>query len=631
VTDNNLTAPHPLGRAPAWAGTVLLAAEWVCVLAATALWASERPAQGVIVLGYPLWLAAWVWRWLRVGRPTRATGLEWPLLLFLLTALVGLWAAPSQGVAQARLDLFLGAVGIYFLIANSPRTSRHLFAYLLGIVAVALAVYFASQHDWTNAPAKFAIIGRVGRWFNRHMPALHLYQPNANVVANLLVLVLPVSVIQTLTGLAGWRRAGWAGRLLVALSGLSAVAIGAGLVMTESRASALGLAGAAGLAAWWWLAGRLAQSQHRLAIFGTGVAAGIAALVLLALAAPNGVTLALGSLPGPNSAISRTELYGQVWRLAQATPFTGGGLAAFPGLYSTYILAVPNLYLTHAHDAYLNILVEQGWPGLIGFVSVIAAGLWLGLRRLRQPAAEHDVLVAAGVLGLAVLSLQALGDGTLVASRIALAWLIPAGLAVGGPAASISPPQSELAESKPRPVARRLPGWLVWSTAVFAVVGVFGLLTWHSWLSAWYANLGAVAFARVQLENWPTNTWSTGQAAERLGALQPEFDRALTIDPSNETARYRLALLAGEQRDYASAVARLASAQPAEPGHRGITKTLAYAYVWTGDLQAARPLLKQVPEASNEMSVYTWWWGTQGRPDLAQRAAAAVNDLAAAR
>ena len=48
----------------------------------------------------------------------------------------------------------------------------------------------------------------------------------------------------------------------------------------------------------------------------------------LAFAAPNLATLALGTLPGPNSAISRTELYGQVWRLAQATPFTGGGLAA---------------------------------------------------------------------------------------------------------------------------------------------------------------------------------------------------------------------------------------------------------------------------------------------------------------
>ena len=105
----------------------------------------------------------------------------------------------------------------------------------------------------------------------------------------------------------------------------------------------------------------------------------------------------------------------------------------------------------------------------------------------------------------------------------------------------------------------------------------------------------------------------------------------MAINPYNETALYRLALLAGERRDYATAVANLAPVQRADPGHRGINKALGYAYVWIGDLQDARPLLKLVPEASNEMSVYTWWWGTQGRADLAQRAAAAVNDLAAAR
>jgi len=238
-----MTAPASSGRAAIWGRAFLLAAEWGCTLAAVALWATERSPQGLILLAAPLWVAAWIWRWLRLGTPTRATGLDWPILLFLWTALVGLWAAPQLGAALARLDLFLGAVGLYYLVANSPKPGRELFAYALGLVAVALAVYFASQHDWTSAPAKFAIIGRVGQLLNRHVPALHLYQPNANVVANLLVLVLPVSTVQTLAGLARWRRAQWPARLLVALSGLSALAILAGLVITESRASALALGG----------------------------------------------------------------------------------------------------------------------------------------------------------------------------------------------------------------------------------------------------------------------------------------------------------------------------------------------------------------------------------------------------
>jgi hypothetical protein len=77
-------------------------------------------------------------------------------------------------------------------------------------------------------------------------------------------------------------------------------------------------------------------------------------------------------------------------------------------------------------------------------------------------------------------------------------------------------------------------------------------------------------------------------------------------------------------------VQTLAPAQRADPGHRGIVKALAYAYIWAGEPQDARPLLKFVPEAANEMSVYIWWWGTHGRPDLVQRARAAVADLATA-
>jgi hypothetical protein len=48
---------------------------------------------------------------------------------------------------------------------------------------------------------------------------------------------------------------------------------------------------------------------------------------------------------------------------------------------------------------------------------------------------------------------------------------------------------------------------------------------------------------------------------------------------------------------------------------------LAYTEVWLGDYAAAQPLLAQLPEARSEMDVYAWWWTTQGRPELATRAA----------
>ena len=599
------------------------------MLAALGLWASERPPVGLVLLAAPLWAAAWVWRWLRIGRPTRATPLDLPLIAFLLTALVGLWAAPEQPAALVRLDFFLGAIGLYYVLVNNPQPARQAFAYGLGALAALLAIYFASQHDWSNGPAKIAAIGRLGQILNHRVPQLGLYQPNPNVIANLLALVLPIAVLQSVATWADWRSVGWVRRLGAALSGLSAIFIVFGLLMSESRDSVLALAGAAGVGAWWWLAGQLERhaQRNRLAIFAVGLGAGVIFIGLAALAVPNLITLALGSLPGPNSAISRSELFAQVWRLAQDTPFTGGGLGAFPGLYSTYILDVPNLFLTHAHNIFLNILVEQGWPGLITFVLVLVTGLAAGMRRLRQPAPGRDVLVGAGLLGLAVLILQGLGDGTLVASRITLAWLVPAGLAVGAPLSATGGATEDIGKTNAPLPAARLPTGLRWTLAVLAGVGCLGLLTWHSWLAAWYANMGSVEFARVQLAGWPTNSWSDGRETPQLLRFAPLFEHALALSPKNVTAAYRLGLLAMLQRDFPTAVQDLAEAHGADSGHRGIVKALAYAYVWSADNHDAEPLLRTVPEAAGEMAVYTWWWGTQGRPDLARLATSAAKEL----
>ncbi|MEK7327524.1 MAG: hypothetical protein AAB217_19945, partial [Chloroflexota bacterium] len=61
--------------------------------------------------------------------------------------------------------------------------------------------------------------------------------------------------------------------------------------------------------------------------------------------------------------------------------------------------------------------------------------------------------------------------------------------------------------------------------------------------------------------------------------------------------------------------------------HRGVRKVLGYAYVWQGQLDRAAALLSDIPEAKSEMDTYSWWWGTQGRDDLAAQAAAMVERL----
>jgi hypothetical protein len=71
----------------------------------------------------------------------------------------------------------------------------------------------------------------------------------------------------------------------------------------------------------------------------------------------------------------------------------------------------------------------------------------------------------------------------------------------------------------------------------------------------------------------------------------------------------------------------LESAYARNPGHRGIQKLLGYTYTWAGNFLNAKPLLSKIPEAKEEMTTYSWWWGTQKRADLAEFASQMATQL----
>ena len=145
--------------------------------------------------------------------------------------------------------------------------------------------------------------------------------------------------------------------------------------------------------------------------------------------------------------------------------------------------------------------------------------------------------------------------------------------------------------------------------------------------AAWYANLGAVQMSQVELKDFPTGQWATSEIVPRLQMADTTLHSALQYDSRNQTANYRLGLISMLRRDFKTATANLETAYQEEPNHRGIIKSLGYCYVWLGDMDKARLLLKRIPEAQYEMSVYIWWWGTQGRPDLSQNASIMTSRL----
>lgn len=585
--------------------------EWALVLLAVALWLSGERYATRMAAGGGLLALAWLAHFARTGRFMTPSRLDWPLGAFLLSAVVGVWAAPDLGAALARLNWLVGAAALLYVFLGSRPSAAEAASRGLAALGAALAVYFVTQHPWDTASIKLEWVRGIGQALSALAPDLGLEKPHPNVVASLLAIALPAAAAWGVTAVRAAQRGEhpwWRVAVPVVLGGLTA----AGLLLTESRASILAVMAAALLAVWWWGAARVAAWQNwRFGlVFTTPLAAGLTLAAVLAVAQPELLTRALGSVPGPASVVSRLEVFGQSWRLAQDVALTGGGLASFPARYSSYTLIVPSLYLTHAHNLYLQLLVEQGWLGLLSFGAMWAVALWEGARRLAAGTTPRRALTAAGLLGLVVIAVQGLGDATLLASRVAPVLLAPAALALWG--------ETTGAASRVSVMGGR---WQWLAGVAAAGVLIAAVLGGKPLAAAWYANMGALRSDRWLLASFPTNAWHSVGDVPALRAAEPALTRALALNPDNRTARFYLGLAAGEHRDFETAAAHMAAALAVDPAHRGVVKSLGYYWTWTGEAERAVELLRGVAEAGAEMEVYAWWWGTQGRADLAERAA----------
>jgi hypothetical protein len=300
---------------------------------------------------------------------------------------------------------------------------------------------------------------------------------------------------------------------------------------------------------------------------------------------------------------------------------TGGGLASFPGLYSRYVLLIPVLFTTTSHNLYLDVLTELGVAGLVSFMALACGSIWLLRTRGLRPPTVHDPalrLPAAALGSIAALVIMGLIEDPLFATQGLGFLLLPFGMA----AAVVGEPGRLRAErsaaAKPG-LHRAIAARRLWAIAI--AVGALLLLSFYRQvLSAGLADVGSVLLARVELRGWPT-AQDNGVALSEARALAGDlFSRAVALDPGNLGANYRLGLMAMDERDFARARSPLQTAAAKDPGHRGVRKALAYDLTWLGALDEALPLFEGIPEAAQELGVYAWWWGTQGRDDLAERA-----------
>jgi putative inorganic carbon (HCO3(-)) transporter len=584
-------------------------ADLICVVIAGLLWAGTGGRIG----WWPLIIALLPWpACILNGRfPITRTPFDPFMLLFLITAVIGTATAYNGPAAWAKLWLIAGAILLFYALAGQPPQNIWPVWGGMGLLSTLVALYFLLSNSWIAQPAYFGGLQKAAQIWSALRPGVPFTMPALppSLADGLAAMFIPALAAASLYTLRQGRR------LLAAFLILAGLLSAAGLLLTSSRSAWLALAG--GLFTWllWTAARRLSRSAaySRRAVF-------LSLLLLLLLIAtavilltPGGPAGLAAKLPGP-SRVNRLSLSLDTINLIRDYPLTGSGLASFPGQYSQYSQITPVFLFEHAHNLFLDIALEQGLAGLVALLAILGITFWLlsGFEYALTAVPENDLLHGSLLAALAVLVLNGLVDDPLYATAGLLLLF-----ALSGITAAIThyqPARVKIAGLSLSPAALIL--------AAALIIGVLAAAVFHRPLqSAWQANSGAVAMAKVELDaQWPENVWQGDTKMAQLGEARSRFEAALNLDPENVTALYRLGLIALAGQDFETAVAYLSRAYELNPYHRGIRKALGYSALWNGDPQTAETLLTGLPEIEDELSAYSWWWNQQDKPQQASLA-----------
>lgn len=324
------------------------------------------------------------------------TRLDIPVAV-LLIASVGITFIGGRPAAPLRA--LLTEIAVYYLVVGLLRTQPKSWRALalLALISVSAAGLVAIAQVSNQTPTGFCRSGLLGDTACGHGTLVRAVGTfaNPNALAAFLLLLAPIALLATALVTEHTTR--------IVVFALAVAAYGA-IVATFSRAGYIGAAaGLLALAAAHWLAPHLSRRQLQLAT-GLGVAGLIGVTLLIAVASQAGNALGV-----------RSQAWAAAIRAARAHPLGVGLGRAGAAIDAT---APGGEKFVHAHNLWLNWLVETGVLGLIAIIAVTIVGVvsaaqlaWAGSR-----------LGAAGLAGLAGFYLMSLLDHPANLSRIAFAW-----------------------------------------------------------------------------------------------------------------------------------------------------------------------------------------------------------------
>ena len=552
----------------------------------------------------------WVLRLIAREFPYHRTKFDWLVLLFLITTWVGFWASYDGSAALNKAWLITTSVFLFYALSAQPEENITWITGGLFVIGVGVSVYFFFTHNFIDEPRKIEALNQIGILWTNIRPQLPWPSIHPNYVSG----------VAALTGIFGFHplQKSSQGNLVRAgiLAGFFVILLA--LVVATSRGIWMALGGAAGVWLLWKVVNLngIKPRPGKEAFFPILVLIYLCVVVAVLYAGPANSPSSIAGSPDYGVG-SRAELFTRSLYFLGDYPITGGGLAAFPGLYSQYMLGIPYFYVINSHNLFLDVFIEQGILGGVAFLLIYLVCIWRVSKAIVQvESPEIHFFKWLVLLALVIAVVHGMVDDYLYNGKGAVLSLFLIGVSMLATKDDVQHSMTDKrAQMSPKPVARQ------WYTFVLlAGLLVVAGINFNNLRAMWYANLGAVQLAKVELDGFPETGWAGPAIVARLDQADASLHTALELDPLNRTANHRLGLISMLQRDFSLAVVYLNNAHAQAPRHRGIIKSLGFSYAWLGETDHAVSLLKEIPEAKNELDAYYSWWREQGREDLSEKA-----------
>ena len=325
----------------------------------------------------------WSIRWVAYERITIRTPADWSIAILVLMIPVALWATAIPEVTTPQVYRLLTGIAVYYAIVNWARSGERIRFILVGLVllGVSLSAYAIISVEWPDRKLP-AIISTM----NNVLIPIVTDKVNPNVLAGSLALILPLLAAMGFTSSDSismtYRIILWIGLIFISTV----------LFLTFSRGAFLAL----GITMLVFITLRWKFGWIVLPLAGVLIAG-----IIFQYGAFNILDF-LFSGTSSDSVGSRVQLWSRAVLMIQYFPFTGVGMGAFSEVVDQLFPLAESVTVSipHAHNLLLQVGIDLGIPGLIGWLAswfLAALISWRIYSQARRDGSRGDWLSSIGI------------------------------------------------------------------------------------------------------------------------------------------------------------------------------------------------------------------------------------------